>query len=157
MSLYSWKLYWLGLYWRVGGSRMKIFIACSKYFYDRIPSIRGELERAGHQVSMPNSYDQPLMEEEMKQRGLEAHVQWKSEMLRRDEDNIRPNDAILVLNFEKNGQANYIGGATFLEIYEAWKRDKKIFLYNDIPDNIFSDELVGIAPVVLNGDLRRIV
>ena len=136
---------------------MKLFIACSKHFYNRIPEIALELERAGHQVSMPNSYDESLMEEEMKERGLEAHVQWKSEMLKKDEENIAPNDAILVLNFEKRGQPNYIGGATFLEIYESWKRDKKIFLYNDIPDNIFSDELVGIAPVVLNGDLRRIV
>jgi len=70
---------------------MKIFIGCSKYFYDRIPEIKLELEKGGHNVSLPNSYDEPLKEEEMKSKGLEDHAQWKEEMLMRDEDNIRPN------------------------------------------------------------------
>ncbi len=135
---------------------MKLFIACSKHFYHRIPEIQRELEQAGHQVAFPNSYEEPLKEEEMKARGLEAHVQWKAEMLRRDKQNIEPNDAVLVLNFEKNGQPNYIGGATFLELYKAWEMGKKLFLYNPIPDNIFRDELTGMNPQVLNGDLSRI-
>lgn len=135
---------------------MKIFIACSKHFYDKVSEIKDYLEQGGHEVSMPNSYDEPLKEERMKQKGLEEHVKWKSEMLRKDRPNLEPNDAILVLNFEKNGQKNYVGGATFLEIYKAWELGKKIFLYNPIPDNIFRDELIGINPIVLNGDLSRI-
>ena len=135
---------------------MKIFIACSKYFYDRIPQIKLELESLGHEVSLPNSYDEPLKEEEMKKKGLEAHVAWKSEMLRKDETNIQPNDAVLVLNLQKNGQPNYIGGAAFLEIYDAWRLEKRLFLYNPIPDNIFRDELTGMNPTVLNQDLTRI-
>jgi len=135
---------------------MKIFIACSKHFYDRIPSIKSELENLGHEVSLPNSYDEPLREEEMKRKSLEAHVAWKAEMLRKDRQNIEPNDAVLVLNFQKNGQPNYIGGATFLEIYKAWELEKRIYLYNPIPENIFRDELVGINPEVLNQDLTRI-
>jgi len=135
---------------------MKIFIACSKHFYDKIPEIQEELEAEGHQVAMPNSYDKPFQEEEQKAKGLEAHVQWKAEMLRRDKQNIEPNDAILVLNFQKNGQPNYIGGATFLELYKAWEMDKKLFLYNPIPQNILTDELTGFNPTILNGDLSRI-
>lgn len=77
-------------------------------------------------------------------------------MLLMDEINIFPNNAILVLNFEKNGQPNYIGGATFLEIYTAWRMNKNIFLYNPIPKNIFTDELIGINPKVINGDLNKI-
>jgi hypothetical protein len=135
---------------------MRIFIACSKNFYSRIPKIKAELERYKHRVSMPNSYDAPFMEEEMKQKGLEAHVQWKAEMLRRDKQNVTFNDAVLVLNFQKNGQPNYIGGATFLEIYKAWEMNKKIFLYNPAPDNIFKDELTGMNPIILNGNLGLI-
>ena len=135
---------------------MKIFIACSKHFYHRIPDIKSELEEYGHQVSMPNSYDMPMLEEFMKKKGLEAHVQWKTEMLKRDKQNIAPNDALLVLNFEKNKQLNYIGGATFLEIFRAWEMNKKLFLYNPIPDNIFKDELIGMNPIVLNGDLTKV-
>ncbi len=135
---------------------MKIFIVCSKHFYDRIPDIQKELEEEGHEVSMPNSYDEPLKEEQMKVEGLEAHVEWKAEMMRRDRENIEPNDAVLVLNFEKKEQPNYIGGATFLEMYKAWELGKQLFLYNEIPDSIFRDELLGMNPTVINGDLTKI-
>lgn len=105
---------------------MKLFIACSKHFYHRIPEIQLELESYGHIVSMPNSYDQPFREEQMKARGLEAHVQWKADMLRRNKENIEPNDGILVLNFEKNGQLNYIGGGNFFRNIQSLGNGKKI-------------------------------
>jgi len=137
---------------------MKIFIACSKHFYEKIPKIQRELEDYGHVISLPNSYDEPFKEEEeeIKKRSLEEHIKWKSEMLLMNEINIFPNHAILVLNFEKNGQPNYIGGATFLEIYTAWRRNKKIFLYNPFPENNFTDELKGMNPKIINQDLSRI-
>ena len=135
---------------------MKIFIACSKYFYSDIKEIKEKLEKLGHKISFPNSYDKPLKEEEMKKISKEEHIKWKSEMLKKDEENIRPNDAILVLNLEKKGQKNYIGGATFLEIVKAWEMNKKIFLYNSIPNNIFKDELIGINPIIINGNLEMI-
>ena len=136
---------------------MKILIACSKYFYDRIPEIKEELIELGHEVSMPNSYDDPFKEERVKKKGLEDHIRWKSEMLKRDKPNLEPNDAILVLNFEKNGQLNYIGGATFLEIYKAWELNKKIYLYNTMPHNIFRDELTAMDPTIINRDLKLII
>jgi|ETNmetMinimDraft_2_1059921.scaffolds.fasta_scaffold02109_5 predicted adenylyl cyclase CyaB len=135
---------------------MKIFIACSKYFYDRIPEIKSGLEELGHEVSMPNSYDKPMREEEMKMLESEEHIKWKSEMLKKDKENIEPQDGVLVLNFEKKGMMDYIGGATFMEIVKSWEMGKKIFLYNPIPENIFKDELIGINPVVINGDLSLV-
>ncbi len=139
-----------------GRQYMKIMIICSKYFYERIPPIKEELEKKGHEITPPNSYDEPFKEEEMKQLSLEEHVQWKSGMMRLHDPKIRANDAVLVLNYEKRGQLNYIGGATFLEIYKAWELNKKIFLYNPIPQNIFTDELTGMNPLVINGDLSKI-
>ena len=135
---------------------MKILICSSKYFYHRIPKIRDFLEERGHVLKMPNSFNEPMMEEKLKSMGKEEHIKWKAEMMRRDEGNIEPQDAILVLNFEKNGIPNYIGGATFLEIYTAWKMRKKIFFYNPIPNCSFSDELVGMEPIVLNGELEAV-
>lgn len=78
-------------------------------------------------------------------------------MIRLQEEKVRGNDAVLVLNFEKNGQKNYIGGATFLEIFRAFDYGRKIFLYNPIPDSIFKDELTGMNPKVIYGDLSLIV
>jgi len=135
---------------------MKIFMACSKHFYDRIPAVKAALEMRGHSTVLPNSFDEPLKEEEMKKVGDEEHAAWKRMMLKKEEINIRPCDAILVLNYEKRGQPNYIGGATFLEIHKAFELEKKIFMANPIPDNIFTDELKGMQPVILNGDFSKI-
>jgi len=105
---------------------------------------------------MPNSYDDPFKEEKMKKLSEKEHIIWKGEMLKKDEENISPQDAILVLNFEKNKIPNYIGGATFLEIYTAWRLNKKIFFYNPLPNCSFTDELIAMQPIILNGDLSRI-
>lgn len=135
---------------------MKIFICSSKYFYDRIPDIKIYLESKGYHITLPNSFDNPFKEQKMKQDSETAHSEWKAEMIRLQKKKVEDNDAVLVLNFNKNGQENYIGGATFLEIYMAFESNKKIFLYNPIPDGILKDELLGMQPVIINGDLERI-
>jgi len=135
---------------------MKIFICCSKHFYKQVPPIKRELENAGHVITLPNSYDAPLREEEMKKVGSREHADWKAKMIRLQAEKIEANDAILVLNFEKNGQQNYIGGATFLEIFKAFELAKKVFLCNPIPEGILKDELLGMNPVVIYGDLHKV-
>lgn len=65
-------------------------------------------------------------------------------------------DSVLVLNFDKNGKKNYIGGATFLEMYDAFRLGKKIYMWNDIPHGILRDEIIGFNPIVINGDLEKI-
>ena len=77
-------------------------------------------------------------------------------MMSKDKANIESQDAVLILNFEKKGISNYIGGATFLEVYMAWELKKKIFFYNPLPNCSFTDELVGINPVVINGNLELV-
>jgi hypothetical protein len=66
-------------------------------------------------------------------------------------------DAVLVLNYDKNGYKNYIGGATFLEIYDAFRLNKKIYFVNDLPEGMLKDELIGFSPVVINEDLTKII
>ena len=60
------------------------------------------------------------------------------------------------ITFRKNGIPNYIGGATFLEMYDAFKLNKKIFMYNDIPEGIMKDEIIGFDPILINGDLSLV-
>lgn len=133
---------------------MKIFICCSKYFYHKIPNIKEELEKIGHEITLPNSFEEPFREE-IKKLDKEEHIKWKREMMRLHEPKIKEIDAILILNFEKNGTENYIGGATFMEIVKAWELGKKIFLFNPIPNNLFIDELSAINPIILNGVLAK--
>lgn len=135
---------------------MKIFVICSKRFYDKIPPIVEELEKNGHILSMPNCFDDPTTEDRYRALGSAEHTKWKSEMIKHSLQVIGDNDAVLVLNFDKNDMKNYIGGATFLEMYDAFCLGKKIFMYNDIPEGILHDEIRGFDPVILNGDLDNI-
>lgn len=135
---------------------MKIFLICSKRFYDRIPEIEARLKQDGHILTMPNCYDDPTTEERYKNLGPEEHAKWKAQMIEHSENVIKQNDAVLVLNFEKEGMKNYIGGATFLEMYDAFRMGKKIYLFNDIPEGILHDEISGFEPIVLNGNLSQI-
>ena len=108
----------------------------------------------GHAIELPNCYDDPGCEARV--RGSENHSKFKAEMFKRSEETIKNMDAVLVLNFDKNGQRNYIGGATFLEMYDAFRFNKKIYLYNDIPEGMLFDEIEGFSPVILNGNISGV-
>lgn len=132
---------------------MKLLIICSKAFYKDIEPIKEKLEQMGHTVELPNTYYENDAEKKSWELGDKAHSEFKAKMFRMSKDRIATMDAVLTLNFDKNGKKNYIGGATFLEIYEAFMGNKKIFLYNDIPDGMLYDEISGFSPVVIHGDL----
>ena len=67
-------------------------------------------------------------------------------------------DAILVLNYDKNGIKGYIGANSFLEMGFAYVLNKKIFLLMEIPDQKYiSDEVLALSPIVLKGDLNLIL
>ena len=135
---------------------MKILIICSKAFYKNIPIIKQKLEEFGHEISLPNSYNNPQAEKESWDLGEKEHSEFKARMFRMSEERIAGMDAVLTLNFDKNGKKNYIGGATFIEIYEAFMKNKKIYLYNDIPEGMLYDEISGFSPIVINGDLSLV-
>lgn len=78
-------------------------------------------------------------------------------MIKHSEEVISGVDAVLVLNYTKNGVQNYIGGATFLEMYDAFRLGKTIYMINDIPDGLLKDEIIGFNPTILNGDLNKLV
>lgn len=133
---------------------MKILLICSKAFYDRLTFYKEKLESLGHKISLPNCHDAP--ETEAKYRGTPMHHIFKAKMYQQSEETIKNMDAVLVLNFNKNGQENYIGGATFLEIYDAFRMHKKIFFVNDIPNNMLKDELIGFNPTIIGNDFSKI-
>lgn len=78
-------------------------------------------------------------------------------MLRKNIEFVTNNEAVLILNFNKNSVKDYIGGSTFIEAFKAFEIGRKIFLYNPIPKGSLSDELVGFAPIIIKGNLKRIV
>ena len=139
---------------------MKLFIICSKQFYSRIEEIKNKLEEKNITVFLPNCYDKPDTEANMWKKGIEEHRKFKAKMYKQSEEVIKEMDAVLVLNYDKEKEGitykNYIGGATFLEMYDAFRLGKKIYLFNDIPEGILYDEIDGFDPVVINGNLNLI-
>lgn len=135
---------------------MKIYVISSTSFYARIPPIKKYLEDKGFELVMPYTYGNPNLEKEVWKRGFKAHAELEKELFKLSEQIIKDVDAVLCINFEKNNIANYIGGATFIEIYEAFKNDKKIYLYHDIPKGMLYDEIAGFDPIVINENLDLI-
>lgn len=135
---------------------MKILIICSKAFYEKIPPIKERLEEMGHRIELPNSYYDVDAEKKSWQLGEKEHAKFKAKMFRMSEERIATMDAVLTLNFDKNGKKDYIGGATFIELYEAFMKNKKIYLWNAIPEGMLYDEIAGFSPIVIKEDLNLI-
>lgn len=142
---------------------MKIAICASLDFTKEIKNIADKLTKKGHEVVIPQtsemilegevSFEQIMKE---KERGEISKRAIKQNSIRHHFEKVKEADAILVLNFEKKGIKDYIGGNTFLEMGFAHILDKKIFLLNEIPNMLYTDEIKVMQPMVLNGDLSRI-
>jgi hypothetical protein len=66
-------------------------------------------------------------------------------------------DAILVINHEKHGVANYIGGNVLMEMALAFYLRKPIFVLNEIPtESAFLEEIIGLNPIVLHGKADKL-
>jgi len=105
---------------------MKVMICSSKHFYHLIPPVVSTLEKAGHTVTFPNMYEDPLFEEKIKMEIPDQHPSIKARLLRLQSEKVASVDAILVLNYDKNAEPNYTGGSTFPEIFKAFEPGKKI-------------------------------
>lgn len=134
---------------------MRIFLIASRHLYNNVDNIKRKLEKMGHVITTPNGFGSPFKEDEIRH-DSKKFVELKQELLLTDRKIVEANDAVLVLNYEKNGMKNYIGGSVLLEMYCAWSMGKKIFLMNPIPDNMLKDEITGLSPIIINGDLSKI-
>ena len=141
---------------------MKITIIGSSAFREKKVQLTDELRNLGHESVIHPHYIQTVKEGrtdilEKIDKGEHAQLKIDNDYIRWYYDAIVGSDAVLVVNLEKQGKKNYIGGNAFLEIGFAYVNDKKIFILNDIPqDSDFIDELVAMQPMVLKGDLSKI-
>jgi hypothetical protein len=149
---------------------MIITICASVDFTPKIIEIKKELEKAGHRVNIPY-FTQMIIDGKMT---FEEYITAKEkdgdillrglqdvDMIRRYWDFIKESDAILVLNMAKKGIENYIGGSVLMEMGFAHGWDKKIFLFNPIPERSermhYVDEIMDMKPMILDGNLSEIV
>ena len=126
-------------------------------FVDEQLRIKKHLEGMGHQVLISDyaeSFQGKPMEEIEKQSLLHKVY---SDAMKGHYEKIKNSDAILVLNYDRKGIANYIGGNTFMEMGFAYYLGKKIYLLNPIPQiDYYQAEIEAMKPTILNGDFRQI-
>ncbi len=140
---------------------MKITICGSTAFIKEMKEVKEKLLELGHEVLMPLSAETGEDKEYwdgLSQNNLEKFATIKGERMIGHFNKVKSSDAILVLNYDKTGKKNYIGGNTFLEMAIAFDNNKKIFLLNEVPtDSAYFEELVSMKLTVVNGDLKKIV
>jgi predicted RNA-binding protein with PUA domain len=136
---------------------MKITICGSMKLCRRMMEIKNELEELGHQVILPRhteEYARMNTSDHVHNESVKNKI--KDDLIRDYFNEIKENDAILIINEKLNDIDNYIGGNSFLEMGFAHVLNKKIFLLNPIPEMNYSDELIAMQPVILNNDLKNI-
>lgn len=141
---------------------MKITLCGSVKFADKLVKVYHELEKLGHQPVMHDDMfkvaDGTAPEIEEMKNGVEHHeIKRKYGYIKWWYDSIKNSDAVLICNFDKNEIKNYIGGNVLIEIGFAHVNNKKVFLLNNMPENLsYIDEIKAMADVALNGDLNKI-
>lgn len=141
---------------------MKTVTICSSAnFYKQAVETQEKLEQMGYKAIIPATA------RKMKASGdfdVSHYKTWfgdandyhkKKSLMRGHFDEVSNGDIVLVLNYEKHGQANYIGGNVLMEMALAFYQDKPIFIINDIPaQSPFLEEIIGLGAVPLRGKLE---
>jgi hypothetical protein len=147
---------------------MKITLCGSIAFQDEILSIKEKLEKLGHEVKIwsPEVKDEngrliPVKEYYKIRHTANNDEKWvwdrKAEAILKHFEKVVWSDAILITNYDKNDVKGYIGGNTLMEMGLAFFLKKKIYLLNEIPELSYKEEVLGVKPVILKGDLIKIV
>ena len=142
---------------------MKIAICWSLVFSEDISSISDKLTKAWHKVHYPEALEGVdeiiTLEDINNEKDNKSYHKWvlKSDAIKNYEKIIKEADCILVVNINKNWVKNYIWWNSFLEMWFAHIHNKKIFMLNEIPDMIYTDEIIAMQPIILNRDLTKII
>ena len=141
-----------------------ITICSSANFYRQAVKLQEELNKLDLNVIVP------AMATKMKESGdfeVSHYKTWfndandyhkKAQLMRNHFAEVEKADAILVLNYEKRGIQNYIGGNVLMEMSLAFWLNKPIFILNEIPEeSAFEEEIKGMEPIVLHGDALSLI
>lgn len=136
--------------------KMKIMICGSMSFSKQMLETKEALEEMGHKAMIAPDTHQCL-------KNPELSMSWEhcmqTEIDKKCFNLIEESDAILVLNYPKNGIEGYVGGATLMEIGLARHLNKKIFLMHHPPNEEklrYSFEIKVARPTVIDGNLEKI-
>jgi hypothetical protein len=146
---------------------MKITLCGSIAFYNEMEAIKARLEKMDHEVKLPPSHIKnesgimiPIKQYYSIRKATDKTDGWiwdrKADAMRWHFDKVAWSDVILVVNHDKNGIKNYIGGNTLLEMGLAFHLKKPIYLYFPIPEVTYKEEILGMKPVIIDEDLSKV-
>ena len=137
---------------------MRIGVIGSMQYTEKMIQARDTLRERGH-TAFVTSLATPLIgkTDEEKER-IKIDQKNNQDAIRKFWELMQGADAVLVINLDKQGIENYIGGNTLMEIGFAHVLNQKIFLYNPIPEiPYYKTEIEAVRPIVIYGDLSKIV
>ena len=117
----------------------------------KMAEIASELKSRAYEVDKPN-----IVEGHVYTDNLDANADLKRGFIDEHFAKVDTSEAVLVVNEDKNGIKNYIGGNTLIEIAYAYSQGLDIFLLNPVPEIGYADEINGMHPIILNGDISKI-
>lgn len=138
-----------------------IAICASASSYPQVIAASSDIEKLGFTVVLPATARKM---KENGERNTEANIDWssitaheKASLIRGHFNEIEKSDAILVMNYEKHGKANYIGPNVLMEMSTAFYLHKPIYILNGKPENSpLIDEILGLEPIFLHGNLANL-
>src|SRR3989344_5711218 len=95
---------------------MKISICASMVFTEKMLGIKKELEGMDHECFVSGFAEAYVGKTEREKEELTLFHKNEKDAIREFWEKIKRSDAILVLNYDRKGVKNYIGGNTLMEI-----------------------------------------
>ncbi|MFA5310609.1 MAG: hypothetical protein WC386_02880 [Candidatus Paceibacterota bacterium] len=136
---------------------MRIGIIGSMQYTEKMLEARDGLIRLGHNAFLTKLHEAFIGKSDEEKEIIKIHQKNNMDAIREFWNAMQGADAVLVINLDKYGIKNYIGGNTLMEIGFAHVLNQKIFLYNPIPDiPYYKTEIEAVKPIVINGDLSKI-
>ncbi len=136
---------------------MKIGVIGSMQYTEKMIEVRDELIKRGHDAFVTTLSDPFIGKSDEEKEAIKIHQKNNMDAIREFWRLMQGADAVLVMNLDKHGVKNYIGGNTLMEIGFAHVLDQKIFLYNPIPEiPFYKSEIEAVNPVIINGDFAKI-
>ncbi len=132
-----------------------IITLCGSLSFKQQMLIAGkQLEAVGHTILYPAGISDPTLTTSA---SSAQELRLKHDLIARHFRKIEQSEAILIINCDKNGIRNYIGGNTLMEIGFAHVLRKKIFLLNPIPDiEFYKSEIEAVTPIIINNDISKV-
>jgi hypothetical protein len=137
---------------------MKIGIVGSMQFAEKMIETKLALEKLGHLVFVSMETESLVGKSDKEKETIKLDQKFNKNAIKEFWHKMDGSDAVLVLNYDKNGVANYIGGNSLLDIGIAYYLNQKIFLMNPIPEiPYYKSEIEAVNPIIINEDLSKIV